>query len=107
MAKITVNHRVLRDVADQIDKYCKTQDKEMRKADQAVKGMAGQSWVGMDADAFVGKWDDVDGRDSTAVKFKDNLKKYADVLRACAEEYQTAQEDSYDEASRLPKYLAW
>lgn len=107
MALIKVNHQTIRQIADAIDTYCQTQDREMRAADSAVKGFLGSGWAGMDADAFDGRWEDVDGSGSTAVKFQKNLDNYAKALRACADAYQRAQEDSYDEAARLPKYLTW
>ncbi len=107
MALIKVNHQTIRQIASDIDKYCQTQDKEMRTADSAVKAFLSANWSGMDADAFSGRWEDVDGSNSIAVRFKQNLKNYADALRSSADAYQTAQEDSYNEASWLPKYLAW
>lgn len=101
MALIDVDYRTLRNIADEIDEYCSTQDKQMRAADAAVKGMLSAGFRGGDADAFRSSWNKVDDEDSTAVKFRESLKNYANCLRACADEYQKAQEDSYNQAQRL------
>ena len=107
MALIKVNHQTIRQIASDIDSYCQTQVKEMRTADSAVKSFLSSNWSGMDADAFSGRWEDVDGSDSIAVLLKKYLEGYAKSLRACADAYQVAQEDSYDQAARLPTFLAW
>ena len=107
MAVIEVNHQVLLGAADIIDNYCKDQDRLMKAADSDVKGFVESSWEGMDAVAFAGRWDGVDGKDSVCVKLKDSLTNYAGSLRECARVYKTAQEDSYNEASWLPKHLYW
>lgn len=107
MAVIEVNHKVLREVASAIDTYCTAQDREMKSADTDIKSMLKTDWMGSDAQEFGTKWEDVDGRDSTSTKFKDSLKNFGESLNACANAYQTAQEDSYNEANRLPKYLYW
>lgn len=107
MAVIEVNHRILRNVAAAIETYCSTQDREMRSADSEVKSMLSVDWIGSDAQEFGRKWEGVDDNNSTAVKFRESLKKFGESLAACANVYQTAQEDSYNEASRLPKWLYW
>ena len=107
MAVIEVNHKILRNVAAEINTYCTSQDREMRLADNNIKSMLLVDWVGDDAMEFRNKWEDIDSSDSTAVKFRESLKKFGEGLEACANEYQTAQEDSYSEADRLPKYLYW
>lgn len=105
MAIIKVNHRVLVETADAIKEYCKEQDREMRSADSAVKSMLLSDWIGKDASEFNNKWAQVDESGSVTVKFRDSLNSFENALRACAKEYQTAQEDSYNEASRLPKWV--
>lgn len=107
MAVIEVNHQALLGVANIIDDYCKTQDRQMKAADSAVSSLIGRGWEGKDALAFSVKWDGVDGADSTSEKFKKSLANYAGALRECAQVYKTAQEDSYNEASWLPKHLYW
>ena len=107
MANIEVNHKTLRDVASAISTYCSAQDREMHLADTEVKSMLSAEWLGFDAQQFGKKWEDVDENGSTAVKFRDSLKKFGDGLTACANEYQTAQEDTYNAANRLPKYFYW
>lgn len=103
MAFIEVNHKTLTEVADAIDTYCDAQDKEMRSAHTAVSAMLLKDWIGKDATEFGNKWSGVDKSDSVTIQFRDSLKTYGDSLRACAKEYQKAQEDSYNEASYLPR----
>lgn len=108
MALIEVNHNVLRDVASAITTYCSVQDVEMRSADSEAKSMLTSDWLGLDAQEFGKKWEGVDGADSTAVKFRESLRKFGEALSACADEYKSAQEDAYNAASSLPlKYLFW
>ena len=107
MALIQVNHKILRDVAAAIITYCSTQDREMLAADSEIKSMLTADWIGPDASEFGGKWEGVDDNNSTTVKFRESLKNYGESLNACANEYQSAQEDAYNAANRLPKYLYW
>lgn len=107
MAIIEVNHKTLRDVAAAIKTYCSAQDREMRSADSDIKSMLSSDWVGADARQFGGKWEGVDEKDSTAVRFRESLKNFGEGLSNCANEYQSAQEDTYNAASRLPKFLFW
>ncbi|CDX04950.1 Type VII secretion system ESAT-6-like [Desulfitobacterium hafniense] len=107
MALIEVNHKVLRDVAAAITTYCSAQDKEMRAADSDIKSILSSDWIGLDAQEFGRKWEGVDANDSTTVKFRESLKSFGESLTACANEYQSAQEDAYNAANRLPKYLYW
>lgn len=103
MAYIEVNHSTLNKVAEAIDTYCTAQDKEMRSAKSAVSAMLSSDWQGTDATEFGKKWSDVEASGSVTVQLKDSLKNFGNSLRACAKEYKTAQEDSYNEASRLPR----
>lgn len=107
MAVIEVNHKVLREVATAVNTYCTAQDREMKSADTDIKSMLKTDWLGLDAQEFGAKWEGVDGKDSTSSKFRDSLKSFGESLDACANVYQKAQEDSYNEANRLPKYLYW
>lgn len=107
MAVIEVNHKTLRNVAKAIDNYCDEQNREMRSADSAVKQMLSSGWTGADAYTFSDKWESVDDSSSTTVKLRDSLKKYSEGLTACANEYQNAQEEAYNEANRLPKWIYW
>jgi len=107
MALIEVNHKTLRDVAASITTYCSAQDKEMFSAVTEIKSMLVTDWTGPDAIEFGKKWDGVNTKDSTAVIFRENLRKYGEALNACANEYQSAQEDSYNSANKLPKVLNW
>ena len=107
MAQIEVNHKTLRDIASAITTYCAAQDREMSSADTEIKSMLTSDWTGLDAQEFGGKWEGVDADDSTAVKFRKSLKSYGEALTACANEYQSAQEDAYNKANRLPKVLYW
>lgn len=104
MAVIEVNHQVLREVAQEIDSYCTTQDTQMRIADEQIKAMLASDWTGEDAQAFRLKWDGVDAKDSVTVTFRKSLKSFSEALYASANKYQRAQEDSYTEASRLPRW---
>lgn len=104
MAVIEVNHKVLREVAQDIEEYCATQDAQMSKADQAIKDMFIADWTGEDAREFRNKWQAVDAKGSITITFRDSLLAFSKSLKACATEYQNAQADSYTEASRLPKW---
>ena len=107
MASIEVNHKVLQEVAQAVETYCSAQDREMRRADEDVKAMLSAHWQGMDAREFGGKWEGVDGRESTAVKLRDSWERLGEGLTACANEYAAAQAEVYNAASRLPRYLYW
>lgn len=107
MAFIEVNHKVLRDVAAAINTYCSAQDREMRTADSEIKSVLSSDWIGPDAQEFGKRWEKVDASDSTTVRFRELLKNFGEGLTACANEYQSAQEDAYNAANRLPKYLYW
>ena len=104
MALIEVNHKTLKEVAEAIDTYCETQDSEMKKAKSAVSNMLLKDWVGDDATAFQNKWNEVDSDGSVTTQFSKMLSNYAECLRANAELYRQAQEDSYNEATRLPRW---
>ncbi len=103
MAIIEVNHQTLRDVASAVRNYCSQQDAQMRSANAEVKDMLNSGWTGFDSQAFQDKWDDVDSKDSTAVKFRDSLENYSKLLDYCATLYQTAQENAYAAARWLPR----
>lgn len=107
MAFIEVNHMVLRNVAEAINIYCSAQDREMRSADETVKSVLYSDWTGTDAQEFGRSWEGVDDNRSTAVTFRESLKKFAEGLSSCADAYQNAQADSYNEANRLPKWVYW
>ena len=107
MSMIEVNHKVLREVAEAIAVYCSAQDREMRAADSSIKQMLASDWLGLDAQEFGQKWEDVDAAGSVAIKHRESIKKFGENLAACAKEYQAAQEDAYNAANWLPKYLYW
>ena len=107
MAYIDVNHQTLREVAAAILAYCSAQDREMRSADAEIKSLLSSYWIGKDAMEFGGKWEGVDENDSTAVKFRESLKKFSENLTACANEYKAAQVDVYSAANLLPKIFYW
>ena len=107
MALIQVDHHTLREVSAAITDYCAAQDRQMRSADSSVKSMLNTSWSGFDAHYFSVKWEAVDAKDSTAVKFRDQLSNFASALKASADVYQRAQEDVYDGAAALPRYIRW
>ena len=104
MAVMEVNHQTLRNMAQSIDDYCETQKREMSRADTAVKEVLGTGWVGADAAEFGKQWEGVDAPDSTSGKLRASLEQYGEALRACANAYQTAQEDVYNRAYLLPRY---
>lgn len=103
MAFIEVNHNTLNEVAEAVLAYCDTQNKEMKSAKSAVEAMLVSEWQGSDALEFQNKWNGVDAQDSVTVKLRESLKSFAENLKLCANEYKRAQEDSYNEASRLPR----
>lgn len=104
---IEVNHKEIGDFADEIKNYCSDQDREMRSADSEVKSMLTNGWTGSDAVEFSKQWEGIDDRDSRTVTFRESLKNFSENLKACADIYKTAQEDVYDEANRLPKWIYW
>lgn len=101
MAVIEVDHKVLRDIAEKIKDYCNIQDEQMKIADRRVKAMLTTDWIGSDAQHFGGKWEGVDEKDSISVRLRDSLEKLSGGIVACADVYQKAQEDSYNEALGL------
>ena len=101
---IEVNHKTLTDVAKAIETYCEDQDSVMRSAKSAVSSMLLTDWVGEDATAFSTKWNEVDSDGSVTTQFKKSLLNYGECLKACSELYRKAQEDSYNEANRLPRW---
>lgn len=103
MAFIEVNHNTLNEVAEAVLAYCDTQNKEMKSAKSAVETMLLSDWLGIDALEFQNKWNGVDDVDSVTVQLRESLKSFAENIKNCANEYKKAQEDSYNEASRLPK----
>jgi len=107
MASYEVNHKVMRDAAAAINEYCAIQDREMRSADTEIQSMLSTDWIGLDAQVFASKWQGVGANDSTTIKFRDSLKNYGNSLTACANEYQSAQEDAYNLAFLLPKVFNW
>lgn len=104
MAVIEVNHQTLRSVADAVDTYCEAQDREMRSADSAVGAMLLTDWAGDDAREFGTKWNQIDSECAVTTQLKKSLKNFGNALRACASEYQKAQEDSYNAAYYLPRW---
>lgn len=103
MAIIEVNYQALRDTANTIDAYCETHDREMKKADSAVKQMLSGDWTGPDSMEFGGKWESVDSGDSASVQFRKSMESYSKALRACANVYQEAHESVYNMAALLLK----
>ncbi len=103
MALIKVNHQTLRDVARAIDTYCEEQKNEMKVANAAMVTMVFKDWIGDDAVAFAEKWQGVNDNDSVTMQFSKSLENYGKCLNACADLYSKAQEDSYNEAIRLPR----
>lgn len=101
MAFIDVDHKTLRNIADAIDEYCNKQDTGMKAADIVVKHMLSTAYVSKDAMEFKKSWEKIDDDDSTTKQFKESLENYANCLRVCADEYQKAQEDSYNQAYKL------
>ncbi len=106
MASISVDHSKLREAAKAVSSYCKEQDRQMRTADNAVKIGVPTAWKGSDARVFVQKWEDVDTRDSVVYKCRQIAENYSKALTSCADLYQKAQADSYNEAASLPKWFA-
>lgn len=104
MALVEVNHQYIRDMANAIESYCDVQDREMGKADTAIKTMLSSDWIGQDALTFGGQWEGVDSSDSTSKRFKESLQNYSKALKSCADAYQTVQEDVYNLASLLPRF---
>ncbi len=104
MALIQVNHQDLRNMANAIDNYCEIQERQMNNANASIKNMLTSDWIGPDALVFGGQWEAVDAPDSTEKRFKESLKNYSSALRACANTYQTAQEDVYNLAALLPRW---
>ena len=101
MALIEVNHSGLREVAAAIETYCSAQDSEMRSADGEIKAMLTTDWLGPDAMEFGRKWEGVDAHDSAAGELRNALMSFGESITACADEYQSAQTDAYNEATKM------
>ena len=102
---IQVNHRVLREVAAEINAYCDFQDREMHAAKTAISSMLAGDWRGLDAQEFSRQWAGVNDRDSTAVKFRESLRNYATSLSICADLYQSTQADVVNSAGLLMRLM--
>lgn len=107
MSVIEVNHKSLRTVASAVNNYCSDQTAQMTVANAVVRTLLDAHWKGQDSVFFERRWKHVQDEKSTAERFKKTLKQFAKRLNACADVYQKAQEDAYNEANRLPKYFTW
>lgn len=107
MATIEVNHDELRELAEEISEFSTNMAKQMDAANTTVNQLLAGDWIGADAIEFNTMWQDVDSANSTYGKFKTSMKGYGEAIAACADVYQTVQEDVYNEANRLPKYCTW
>ena len=107
MAYIEVNQQVLRNTALALSAYCSAQNRQMGIADTDIKTMLASEWLGYDAQEFGHKWESVSDNDSTTIKFRESLLNFGINLCICADIYQNAQADTYNEANRLPKELYW
>jgi uncharacterized protein YukE len=105
MSAIQMNFNTLRRVAKAIDEYCSYQDAQMRQADFDIKSMLSTDWLGDDATAFSRNWEGVNSDNSEAVKFRNSLLKYCELLAVSANEYRTAQKSAQNEATRLQASL--
>ncbi len=103
MATYRINHESIRQSAAKITSYCSFQDTRMMFLNVLVVVSLRSGWAGKDTDAFLGKWSEVFGSESTAAKFRKNLQNYAKALQACADVYKSAQADCYNEAKSLPQ----
>lgn len=102
MAIMNIDHQEIRRIADEADEYCNKQDTEVARAYTAVISLLIEGWKGKDADAFRNKWIEINVDDSVHNSFKKSVADYAERLRKCADKYQEAQADSYNEAQKLP-----
>ena len=107
MAIIEVDHKYLREVASACTAYCEKQDSEMRTADSEIQAMLTADWTGGDAREFRMKWVAIDSRTSQTVKLRNAVEALGENLTACADEYEKAQGEAYNDANHLPKYLYW
>lgn len=107
MATIEVDHRILREVASEISKYCSGYNKVVRSADNEIKAMIASGWKGIDAKSFGMKWENVDDKQSVAYKYYASMRQYGEYLDECANTYEKAQIDSYNEARRLRWGIYW
>lgn len=98
---IRIDHSTLVNSANNIKSHYENQDQQMRIADSAVKSMLLNDWKGEDARAFAEKWGQVDKNGSVTTQLRQSLENFEKALRSCANEYKTAQEDSYNEAYHL------
>ena len=101
MAVIAVNYKDLRDFAAAIENYCTIQNNQMQQLDADIITMLTTGWLGADAKEFKHKWETVNDKDSTAVKFRNSLDSFGKSLVYCANEYQMAQEITAEAANRL------
>lgn len=102
MAIMNIDHQEIRRIADEADEYCNKQDTQVDRANAAVLSLLIEGWKGKDADVFRNKWIEMNADDSVSNSFKKSVADYAECLRKCADSYQEAQADSYNEAQKLP-----
>ena len=100
---IRVDHSKFEAAANAIDQYNSNMKSKMKNADTAVNTML-SSWKGEDATAFVLKWNEVNGSESTYMAFYKSMKSYAEYLREAASRYKTAQANAINRANRLPRW---
>lgn len=102
--KIYVDHSRFSNGAKKIEEYIGTINSYMTSMDDEVNNMVASSWVGDDASAFKGKWNESKNPASATSYMKMNLQQYADNLNTAANKYKNAQISAINEANSLPKW---
>jgi uncharacterized protein YukE len=102
---VEVDRQDLKNVSSSCLEYSDQQDREMSAVDVSVKDMLRDGWHGQDAMEFGRIWEGVDAGGSQASKFRDNVTAFGAKLQQCEKEYRDAQEDIYNKAAKLPKWI--
>lgn len=102
MAYISVDCKIIKKTANEIDIYIKRQKSNYQKMTNEI-GSLNVSWQGIDYETAKKAWDEINDKESTSLRLIEELSKYADYLRMVEKEYKSVQDRALDRANSLPK----
>ena len=100
MGYINVNHQVIKNAADKVDKYVDVLKANMNSATSEVNAMTAQ-WSGADSHEYKIKWNSLNEKDSEHMKMVRALENYSNVLKDASEKYKKAQADAINRSLLL------
>ena len=89
--KIEVNHSVLGEASNAVDKYIEEMTKYMKQSDETVERLKSKQWTSEDARAYAQKWKELSAADSVNEYMKSSLRNYSKALNYAKEQYKSAQ----------------